>query len=287
MRANGIPESNIIHMAYDDIADNRQNPYPGQLFNQPDGENVYDQSSIDYSGRDVTPENFISILTGEATTGGNGKTLKSTSSSNVFVYFADHGAPGLIAFPHSYLYADTLNDAINTMHSNSMYNKLVFYIEACESGSMFPDLKSNINVAAMTASNATQSSYASYCWPNNKVDGKSIGSCLGDLFSTNWMEDTQANDPDTETLITQHATVKELTTASPVELFGDLTFGSEVVGEFQGTDNGNDSYGKTMRQMIKSHVKPSTDKETLVDSRDTTLHDLYAQAHSLGDKASL
>jgi len=41
------------------------------------------------------------------------------------------------------------------MQTNNMYKEMVFYIEACESGSMFPSLKPNQNVYAMTASNAT------------------------------------------------------------------------------------------------------------------------------------
>ena len=35
MLNNGIPRENIIHLAYNDIAQNRSNPYPGQLFNKP------------------------------------------------------------------------------------------------------------------------------------------------------------------------------------------------------------------------------------------------------------
>jgi len=84
----------------------------------------------------------------------------------------------------------------------------------------------------MTASNATESSWATYCPPNDVVNGVSIGSCLGDLFSVNWMEDTEANNPSTETLLSQYETVKKLTTKSPVELFGQLDFGNEFVGDF-------------------------------------------------------
>lgn len=103
---NGIPESNVILFAYDDIANNSSNPLPGQIFNKPDGENVYNADTIDYRGAAVTPENFLNVLTGDATTGGNGKVLQSNSESKVFVFFSDHGAPGLIAFPSSYLFAD-------------------------------------------------------------------------------------------------------------------------------------------------------------------------------------
>ena len=55
MLENGIARENIIHMAYDDIASSSENPYPGQLFNQPTkegkpGRNVYESSEIDYRG---------------------------------------------------------------------------------------------------------------------------------------------------------------------------------------------------------------------------------------------
>jgi legumain len=46
---------NIITFMYDDIADNVSNPYPGQIFNNPEGPNVYEGIRIDYRGRDVTP----------------------------------------------------------------------------------------------------------------------------------------------------------------------------------------------------------------------------------------
>jgi len=47
MLENGIARENIIHLAYDDVANNRSNPFKGQLFNKPTdrgvaGVNVYD-----------------------------------------------------------------------------------------------------------------------------------------------------------------------------------------------------------------------------------------------------
>jgi len=52
--------------------------------------------------QDVTPKHFLSILTGNAQAMqgiGSGKVIASGPNDHVFVYFADHGAPGLIAFP--------------------------------------------------------------------------------------------------------------------------------------------------------------------------------------------
>ncbi len=115
MLKNGIPADQIIHMSYDDVASDERNPFKGQLFNKPDGENVYDQSNIDYSGRKVNATNFLAVLTGDEETAG-GKVLKSNENSQVFVYYADHGAPGFVAMPTGgYLYADKLQEAIATM----------------------------------------------------------------------------------------------------------------------------------------------------------------------------
>ena len=206
MKQNGIPDDQIIHLAYDDVADafgNRRNK--GKLFNKPTakgtpGVDVYADCQIDYKGREVNVDNVIKVLKGDASAGG--KVLKSDENSKVFFYFADHGAPGLVAMPTGKsLYADQLNDTFNFMFENKMYKEMVVYIEACESGSMFQNiLKDNMNIYAITAANASESSWGTYCSPDDKVDGVSVGSCLGDLFSVNWMEDSDHANMDTETL---------------------------------------------------------------------------------------
>ena len=58
---------------------------------------------------------------------------------------------------------------------------MVLYIEACESGSMFPNLTNDMNVFATTAANATTSSYACY-WEEG------IATYLGDVYSIKWLE---------------------------------------------------------------------------------------------------
>lgn len=40
----------------------------------------------------------------------------------------------LIAFPSEYLYGEDLNKALEYMNENKKFSKLVFYLEACESG---------------------------------------------------------------------------------------------------------------------------------------------------------
>lgn len=80
------------------------------------------------------------------------------------------------------------------MHENGLYNKLVFYLEACESGSMFTELRKDTRIYALSAANPHESSWGYYCPPDDVVGGVSVGSCLGDHFSINWMEDTDKGD---------------------------------------------------------------------------------------------
>jgi legumain len=231
VKAHGVPEEQIIMMAFDDVANNQENPFPGQLFNAPNGADVYAGCKIDYKGTDVTPDKFLAVLKGDSDAVQGGKVLKTNKDSKVFVNFVDHGAPGLVAFPSQYLYANTLHDAIMYMHENELYQKLTFYIEACESGSMFPGLPSNIGVYATTAANASESSWGTYCYPDDVVNGVHINSCLGDLYSVNWMEHSDKS-ADTVTLAEQWKVILETTDKSHPMKFGDFSFDKDPIFGF-------------------------------------------------------
>jgi len=231
LHAHGIPDENIVVMMYDDIANDPQNPTKGQVINHPNGKDVYKGVPKDYVKDDVTVENFINILTGNkaAMQGiGSGKVIESGPNDHVFVNFVDHGATGILAFPVGELTVKQLNDAINKMYTEKRYAKLVLYIEACEAGSMFRNvLSTKINAFATTASDYDESSYACY------YDAKRA-TYLGDWYSVNWMEDSDKENLEKETLQAQFKIVKNITTTSHVMEYGDLTISNLVVGEFQG-----------------------------------------------------
>eukprot|EP00951_Prasinocladus_malaysianus_P029507 scaffold273010_cov22-Prasinocladus_malaysianus.AAC.1 len=69
---------------------------------------------------------------------GSGRVISSGPSDTVFFYFADHGAPGILGMPFGpFLYAnDFVQTLVNKSNSNG-FAKMVVYIEACESGSVF------------------------------------------------------------------------------------------------------------------------------------------------------
>ncbi|RHY08323.1 hypothetical protein DYB38_005743 [Aphanomyces astaci] len=241
VRRHGIPASNIVLMMYDDAANSTSNPFPGQLFNHPttfkkDAIDVYKDCHVDYRGDDVTPKKFLQVLSGDAAAGG--KVLKSTAEDRVFVNFVDHGAPGFVVFPKDNLYAKDLVATLQDMHAAKKFKELVFYMEACESGSMFKGLlPTDINVYATTAANDHESSWGTYCPPlGDKIGLHLLGTCLGDLYSVNWMEDSDVGDLAKETLGEQYQHVKRKTNKSHVLAFGSTdTIPDEPVGDFLGT----------------------------------------------------
>ncbi|CAG2103021.1 unnamed protein product, partial [Medioppia subpectinata] len=174
-RGNGIPDENIIIMHYDDIANNSVNPTPSKVYNDYNKTDVYYGVPKHYTGDDVNPTNFLGVLKGDETLARSGKpVVNSGPDDHIFVYFADHGSPDMIHFPFEFLWGEELNVALQEMHLNKRYSKLVFYLDTCESGSMFYKLlPNNIDVYAVSATSPEQ---------------------LGTLFSYYWMKNTELND---------------------------------------------------------------------------------------------
>jgi legumain len=275
MKKSGIPESNIILMMEDDVADATQNPFPGKLFNKPGNasEDVYAGCKIDYRSSIVTAKLFSSVITGDANGVprgpdvpgvcqgcANGKVLKSGPNDKVFLNFIDHGGVGIVAFPNGpFMHANTLAQNIKTMQSKKMFKEAVFYMEACESGSMFPDLTKDGKVLAITAANGHESSWGTYCGSQAKVNGKSLETCLGDLFSVSWMEDSDRGALSSETLSTQIQRVTTRTNKSHVSIFGDTSFEKDPIGNFQ-------------YKLEASQELPEVTGDDLVNVRDIDVH---------------
>ncbi|CAI0409120.1 unnamed protein product [Linum tenue] len=193
LKKGGLKDENIIVFMYDDIAYNVENPRPGVIINSPHGDDVYKGVPKDYTGEDVTVGNIFAAILGDksALTGGSGKVLDSGPNDHIFIYYTDHGGPGVLGMPTSpYMYADDLNDVLKKKHASGTYKSLVFYLEACESGSIFEGLlPEGLNIYATTASNAEESSWGTYCPGDYPSPPPEYETCLGDLYSIAWMED--------------------------------------------------------------------------------------------------
>ena len=273
---NGIPDEQIVVMHYDDIANNSNNPVPGNVINKPGGPNVYSGVPKDYTGDDVNAETFLAVLQGDKEKvknllGREGKVINSGPDDYVFVNFADHGGAGILGMPSPpYLKARPLNKALKKMNEEKKFAKLTFYVEACESGSIFQDiLPKDINVYVTTAANADESSWGCYCPPHDDKRG----TCLGDTYSVKWMENSDSADLHTETLQQQYEIVKNETDKSHVMQYGDLSFTNLPVEQF--VANGKVSLNYIKQESTRVPMKDiPTDMAGIL-----SLQSLVASAH--------
>ncbi|EMS56335.1 Vacuolar-processing enzyme beta-isozyme [Triticum urartu] len=224
LRKGGVKEENIVVFMYDDIANNPLNPRPGVIINHPEGEDVYAGVPKDYTGEAVTAKNFYAVLLGNKTavTGGSMPNLP-------------------------YLYAADFIKVLQEKHASNTYAKMVIYVEACESGSIFEGLMpADLNIYVTTASNAEESSWGTYCPGMEPSPPSEYITCLGDLYSISWMEDSETNNLKEETIKKQYEVVKKRTSdmnsysaGSHVMEYGDKTFKDEKLYLYQGFNPAN------------------------------------------------
>nr|ABF00019.1 legumain precursor [Saccharum officinarum] len=290
MKKGGLKDENIIVFMYDDIAHSAENPRPGVVINHPQGGDVYAGVPKDYTGRQVSVNNFFAVLLGNKTalTGGSGKVVDSGPNDHIFVFYSDHGGPGVLGMPtYPYLYGDDLVDVLKKKHAAGSYKSLVFYLEACESGSIFEGLlPDDINVYATTASNAEESSWGTYCPGEFPSPPPEYDTCLGDLYSVSWMEDSDFHNLRTESLKQQYKLVKDRTAAqdtfsygSHVMQYGSLELNVQKLFSYIGTNPAND--GNTF---VEDNSLPSFSKA--VNQRDADLVYFWQKYRKLADGSS-
>ncbi|XP_050229524.2 vacuolar-processing enzyme [Mercurialis annua] len=247
LRKGGLKEENIIVFMYDDIANNSLNPRPGVIINHPQGEDVYAGVPKDYTGEHVNAKNLYAALLGDrnAVEGGSGKVVDSKPNDRIFLYYSDHGGPGVLGMPNlPYLYAVDFVEILKKKHAAGGYKEMVIYIEACESGSIFEGIMpKDLNIYVTTASNAEENSWGAYCPEMDPPPPPEFDTCLGDLYSVAWMEDSETHNRKNETVQQQYSSVKDRTSnhntylaGSHVMQYGNRSISTEKLHLYQGFD---------------------------------------------------
>ena len=216
----GFTADNIIQFAYDDIADSSENPYKGKIFHTTDHTvNVYDASTITYSKKKVTAQQFYDTLT----------SLPTTSNDYVFIYYDNHGGSDILGVPDGcgdYITGEGLDATFKTMNDKGLYKYILFGVEACYAGSVAELIKSAPNMAIITASNNHESSYAA-------VYDDDIGTYLTNEFTNNWLADVDANPDEAVGDLYDHT--KQQTQESHVSYYGDDAVKQQPIKNFLGT----------------------------------------------------
>ncbi|KAK9965966.1 hypothetical protein ABG768_005025 [Culter alburnus] len=226
IKEHGIPDDNIVVMMYDDIAYNKDNPIKGNITSViTDIKNVYTGVPKDYTGDDVTPSNFLAALQGDDRT--QKKVIISGRNNQIFVYMSSLGDEGTFGFPGQNLDAADLIGAINSMHHDKKFSKMVIYMDSDKSKSMFKDLSPLKNVYAVTSSDEKAKNQ-----PNNYDTIRKV--YLSDEFSSAWLTFINGNDTSSATLENLFDFITN-TVQKPQVLpckFGDMKIGENTLSEF-------------------------------------------------------
>ncbi|XP_021849603.2 vacuolar-processing enzyme gamma-isozyme [Spinacia oleracea] len=282
LKKGGLKDENIVVFMYDDIAQSEENPRKGTIINNPKGADVYKGVPKDYTGESLTTNNLLAAILGNKTAikGGSGKVVNSGPNDRIFIYYSDHGSPGVLTMPNDDdLYAKDFINTLKKKHLMGTYKSMVIYIEACEAGSIFEGLlQKEWNIYATTASNPDESSWATYCPGFDPSPPSEFDTCLGDLYSVAWLEDSDMHNAQSETVEQQYEVVKKRTSdggehGSHVMEYGNTDFSKEHLSSYIGSSTLVSSSHKGHNKGGKGKGKGKGNKHNPISSTPVEQHE--------------
>jgi glycosylphosphatidylinositol transamidase (GPIT) subunit GPI8 len=136
LKRHGYDEDHILLIIADNIAYDPHNLYQGVVRVRPNGENVYENTQVDYKLGDISFSDFDSIMSGCASTR-LPKVLQSGAQDNVIVFWCGHGNYGRLAWGSgTSVTGDEVADIFRRMKEQGRFRKLMLAVDACYSGSI-------------------------------------------------------------------------------------------------------------------------------------------------------
>lgn len=234
---NGMKRESITQFQFDDIADNEENGFHGAVFHDLDHVDVYPgKDTIDFRSNEVTAEKLYQFL----------ESMNTTKNDNILIYYDNHGGPGTLYVPNSPkdspIYGDELNEVLQKMYDNGKYGKILFVIEACESGSLINFMKAP-NILVMTASGPAEES-------KSIVYDPVVDNMLSNEFTYNLINIINEN-PTAEIEDIFSFVLKSMNGSTPM-ISGDETISKMRISDFFGYPL-KKSHLKTKRIMKRKH----------------------------------
>ena len=234
LKNHGYDDDHIVLIVEDNLADDQRNLFPGQIFverGDDDGDilvndDVRKGAVVDYHFSDLTPADFMNIMTGNKTERLQ-QVISPREDSNVFFFWSGHGGSRegpLWGNEDSYTYFGM--NRIRSIVDAMTYRRMMFSIETCYSGKWGLALEGAPNLLVMTAANPTESSKAD-------VHDRDLGVYLSNAFARTFRREVNGNKD-----ITVYDLYKELartTTGSHVTIYNNESYGSvytETMQEF-------------------------------------------------------
>ena len=231
LRQNGYDDDHIILIVEDNLANDQQNVFPGQIFverpsdseawNPLVNEDVRKNAVIDYHFSDLQPEDIADIMLGRQSDR-LPYVIHPESTSNVFFFWSGHG--GKQEGPlwgnedsKTYFGAERIKDIITQMDAANMYRRMILAIETCYSGKWGEAITGLPDVLVITAANDFETSKAD-------LFDQQLGVFLSNAFARTFRTQLVAK-PDI-TIYDLYRQLYKTTNGSHVSIYNQYEYGS-------------------------------------------------------------
>jgi ABC-type branched-subunit amino acid transport system substrate-binding protein len=177
LKSRGVTDDDIILVLADDIAGSSLNKSPGNVFNDPGGENLYKDVHVDYRLSEITSEILSDIILGNRNASAP-VVLETSSTDNILFFTSGHGVPDGMIFSgreEERLTPDYWSGIFRQMQEGSRFRRIFWSMESCYSGKIGEAITTP-GVLVMTGANPYETSKA-YLYESG------LGVWLGDKFA--------------------------------------------------------------------------------------------------------
>ena len=195
----GYDDDHIVLIVEDNLANDAQNPFPGQIFlerSNAGGDlltniNIHQDLLVDYRFSDLnSPSDLADIILGHSSER-LPHVIHSTEHDNVFIFWSGHGADngGLIwgnEDSHLTFGTQRIRSILEQMTQPRCYRRMMLVLESCYSGKWGEALTGLPSVLVLTAANSVETSKADIYDPE-------IRTYLSNAFSRSFLRTVGAN----------------------------------------------------------------------------------------------
>jgi len=209
LKVNGLDDDHILLIAEDDIAMHSNNPYPGAVYTNANGLNVYENIQIDYKLSSFDFNSLYQALTAE----GCGFLPKNTD--NLLVYWVGHGTPEGPVWEDKIVSASDVANLFRKLSDESRYRKVLLTMETCFSGQVGLQCEGIPGLLCIAAANDLETSKVSRY-------STSLGAWMSNSF-TDALLDQYSSQPD-QSFYKLYSTIYNRTIGSHVSVYNASAF---------------------------------------------------------------
>lgn len=188
LKKKGWDDDHIILILSDDIANNVNNKYPGDVKAYGDGDNLYEGAQIDYSTDTLDVADIHDIFLGIQSTH-LPVVLPTTDESNVLVFWSGHGCLQSMSYAsNGFLWRDRgevfgedmLRQMLTEMYGQGKYRKMLLFFETCYSENMIKEIEGIPGILGFASAGSDEQSFADYhsstlsVWMSNRFSNNLV-----------------------------------------------------------------------------------------------------------------